>query len=139
MRVGNDETRIRVSSEQTGGTMLAIDVQMSAGGGPPGLHRHPPEELYRIESGQLTIYLEDDDGEVQRIVADPATVVHIPGGRAHTVRNESQGEARAYVAFTPGTAMENFMTAAAKLAGAGSPEIEDVLALAQRHGIEMAS
>jgi oxalate decarboxylase/phosphoglucose isomerase-like protein (cupin superfamily) len=139
MRVGNDEVEVRVSSAQTGGAMLAIEVQMGPGGGPPGLHRHPPEEVYRIDRGQLTIYLEDSRGEVQRSVAHPGTVVHIPGGRMHTVRNESHDDASAYVVFTPGTEMEHFLRAAHRLAGAGPPEIADVLGIARRHGIEMAA
>ncbi len=139
MRVGSDEVRVRVSSGQTGGAMLAIEVHMDPGGGPPGLHRHAPEEVYRVDRGQLTVHLEDGRGEVQRIVAEPGTVVHIPGGRMHTVRNESREDASAYVVFTPGTEMERFLNAANRLAGAGPPEIADVLALAQRHGIEMAA
>jgi oxalate decarboxylase/phosphoglucose isomerase-like protein (cupin superfamily) len=139
MRVGSDEVHVRVSSGQTGGAMLAIEVQMGPGGGPPGLHRHAPEEVYRVERGQLTVHLEDGLGEVQRIVAEPRTVVHIPGGRMHTVRNESREDASAYVVFTPGTEMEQFLNAANRLAGAGPPEFADVLALAQRHGIEMAA
>ena len=139
MRVGSDEVRVRVSSGETGGAMLAIEVHMGPGGGPPGLHRHAPEEVYRVDRGQLTVHLEDRRGEVQRIVADPGTVVHIPGGRMHTVRNESCEDASAYVVFTPGNEMERFLNAASRLAGAGPPEMADVLALARRHGIEMAA
>ena len=139
MKVGSDEVRVRVSSGQTGGAMLAIEVQMGPGGGPPGLHRHAPEEVYRVHRGRLTVHLEDGRGEVQRIVAEPGTVVHIPGGRMHTVRNESREDASAYVVFTPGTEMEQFLRAAHRLAGAGPPEIADVLGIARRHGIEMAA
>jgi oxalate decarboxylase/phosphoglucose isomerase-like protein (cupin superfamily) len=139
MRVGGDEVQIKVGSTQTGGALLAIEVLMSPGGGPPGLHRHAPEEVYRIDRGQFTIHLEDSRGDVQRIVAGPGTVVHIPGGRMHTVRNESQEDASAYVVFTPGNEMERFVRAANRLAGAGPPEIAAVLALARRHGVEMAA
>jgi hypothetical protein len=61
--------------------------------------------------------------------------VTIPGGRAHTVRNESGAEVLAYVVFAPGAEMERFVRAAAALA---SPAPAEVLALAERHGIEMA-
>ncbi|MGI8781543.1 MAG: hypothetical protein ACR2L8_15495 [Solirubrobacteraceae bacterium] len=64
-------------------------------------------------------------------------MVHIPGGRAHTVRNESDAEALAYVVFAPGTEIERFMRAAGALATDGAPSFADVLALAERHGIEM--
>jgi hypothetical protein len=75
-------------------------------------------------AGGCSIYLEDE-----RIVAGPGSVTHIPGGAAHTVRNESATEARAYVIFSPGTEMEAFVRAVAE-----NPE--DVVALAEANGIE---
>jgi oxalate decarboxylase/phosphoglucose isomerase-like protein (cupin superfamily) len=122
----------------TGGALLAIDVEIPAGGGPPALHRHDADEVYRLGRGELVIYLEDEDGVVLRIVTAPGDVVHLPGGRAHTVRNESGEPAEAFVVFTPGDGPERFVRDAARLAAAGPPRIEDVLALAERHGMEMA-
>ena len=58
----------------------AQEVRLPAGGGPPALHRHAPTEVYRVDSGELAIYLEDDDGEVQRIAATPGAVV-VPAER----------------------------------------------------------
>ncbi len=138
LTVGTDEITLRVTSQATAGALLAADVTLPAGGGPPMLHRHEPAELYRVEQGELTLYVEDDDGDIQRLTAQPGAVVHIPGGRAHTVRNESRDEARAYVVFTPGTAIERFIRQAATLATTGTPQVKDVLALAEQHGIEMA-
>lgn len=104
---------------------------MAPGGGPPALHRHDPEEVYRVNRGELALYVEDDDGAVRRRAAGPGDVIHIPGGRRHTVRNESDDEAEAYVVFAPGAAMEGFVRAAA----AAAPG--DVPALAAAHGIEV--
>ena len=137
LRVGGDEIVLRVTGEQSRGALLAAEVRIPAGGGPPALHRHESEEVYRLEHGELTIYLEDDAGEVQRIRATPGAVVHVPGARAHTVRNESAAEARAYVVFAPGTEIEGFLRAVAAPAGE-RPSMAGVLALAERHGIEMA-
>jgi len=136
--VGGDEIAFRVTSDATQGALLAVDVAMPAGGGPPALHRHDPEEIYRLQRGELAVYLEDDEGQVQRHLATPGMTVHIPGGRAHTIRNESGAEARAFVVFAPGTEMERFVRAAGHLATAAPSRIEDVLALAERHGITMA-
>jgi hypothetical protein len=91
-----------------------------------------------LRSCRSAVYLEDDRGDVQRLVATPGMTVHIPGGRAHTIRNESDAEALAFVVFAPGTDMERFVRAAGQLATTGPPRIEDVLALAERHGITMA-
>jgi mannose-6-phosphate isomerase-like protein (cupin superfamily) len=120
LKVGTDEIAIHVSSD----SLLAAEVTIPAGGGPPAMHRHRSEELYRVESGGLAIYVED-----RRIAAGPGSVTHIPGGVAHNVRNESDSPAHAYVVFSPGTEFEAFVRAAA-----ANPA--DVLALAQRHGIE---
>ena len=107
---------------------------MPAGGGPPMLHRHDPFELYRVENGELAFYVEDDDGAVKRSVGGPGTVVSIPGGREHTIRNESEEDARAFVVFSPGAPMERFVRAAGAL---GEPDVQAVLELAATHGIEM--
>ena len=137
IRVGSDEVVVHVTSDATRGSLLAVEVRIPAGGGPPALHRHGPDEVYRVELGELAIYLEDDDGDVLRVPATPGAVVHIPGGRTHTVRNESDADALAYVVFAPGSEMEGFMRAAGALSADGPPAIADVLALAERHGIEI--
>jgi oxalate decarboxylase/phosphoglucose isomerase-like protein (cupin superfamily) len=136
--VGSDEITIHVSSAENDGVLFVGEVAMPPGGGPPALHRHPVTEVYMVDRGEFTIYLEDDDGAIRRIVAAPRTVVHIASGRAHTVRNESEAPSGAYVAFSPGAAMEAFLRAAGKLAADGPPDMQAVLALAARHGIEMA-
>lgn len=113
--------------------MLAVEVTIPPGGGPPALHRHAPAKVYRVETGRLAIYLEDEHGTIDRVDAGAGAVVSIAGGRAHTVRNESEAEARAYVVFAPGRPMERFVRAAAAAAG----DVPRVLALAAEHGIEM--
>lgn len=125
--VGSDEIVLHVTSE----AILAAEVRIPPGGGPPGLHRHAPEEVYRVERGTLAIYTEDG-GELRRLDAGPGDVVHIPAGQAHTVRNESDADVEAYVVFSPGPPMERFVRAAAALEPGG-----DVVALAARHGVEL--
>ncbi|WCB96086.1 hypothetical protein DSM104299_04841 [Baekduia alba] len=136
MRVGTDQITIRVSAAETGGTVLAADVRMPAGGGPPLLHRHDAAEIYRVDAGELAIYLEDEHGTVTRRATRAGDVVHIPSGHAHTIRNESAAPSRAYVLFAPGDAMERFVHAAAALADPPAPEA--VAAVARRHGVTFA-
>ncbi len=137
LSVGGDEVAVRVTGEQSGGALLAIEVRMAPGGGPPALHRHDPSELYRVERGELAFYLGDEAGHVRRRTAGPGEVVAIPGGAEHTIRNESGEEARAFVVFAPGGAMERFVREAAALGADGAPAMREVLSLAARHGIEM--
>jgi oxalate decarboxylase/phosphoglucose isomerase-like protein (cupin superfamily) len=135
--VGGDTLTFRVTSEQSAGALTAVEVRMRAGGGPPMLHRHDPFEVYCVEHGELAFYVEGEDGRVNRAVAGAGTVVAIPGGREHTIRNESRDAARAFVIFSPGAEMERFAREAGALARSGTPGMDEVLALASAHGIEM--
>jgi mannose-6-phosphate isomerase-like protein (cupin superfamily) len=134
LQVGGDEVAFRVTSEESEDALLAIEVRMGPGGGPPALHRHAPAELYRVERGALTLYVADEAGRIQRRIAGPGEVVAIPGGREHTIRNESCEEAHALAVFAPAGLIEDFIRAAATLAEA---DMEAAQALAARHGIEM--
>jgi mannose-6-phosphate isomerase-like protein (cupin superfamily) len=129
LRLGADELRFRVTSADSDGALLAFEIRMPPGGGPPALHRHDPAELYRVESGEFAFYIGREDGSVRRSTAGAGEVVAIPGGREHTVRNESTTAAAAFVVLAPGTEFESFVRAAA-----GS---DDVAALATAHGVEI--
>ena len=136
-RVGADEIRLRVTSAASDGELLAAEVTMPAGGGPPLLHSHACSEVYRVEAGELAIYVEDADGRVHRHASHAGATVHIAGGRRHTIRNETGAEARAYVVYVPGAQMEGFVRAVAGASADGPPSPADVVAAAERHGIEM--
>jgi hypothetical protein len=56
------------------------------------------------------------------VIAGAGSVVAIPGGREHTIRNESPTEALAYVVFAPGSEIERFMRAADALAPRGTAD-----------------
>jgi oxalate decarboxylase/phosphoglucose isomerase-like protein (cupin superfamily) len=129
LTVGTDELTFRVKSADSGGALLAFEVRMPPGGGPPALHRHDPAELYRVERGEFAFYLADEDGLVARSTAGPGDVVAIAGGREHTVRNESDAESTAFVVLAPGAGFEQFVRAAAVS--------DDVGALAAAYGVEM--
>jgi oxalate decarboxylase/phosphoglucose isomerase-like protein (cupin superfamily) len=129
LTVGADELRFRVTSADSDGALLAFEIRMPPGGGPPALHRHEPAELYRVEHGEFAFYIGDDDGQVTRSTAGPREVVAIPGGREHTVRNESTGDSAAFVVLAPGAEFERFVRAAA--------EGGDIAALAAAHGVEI--
>jgi oxalate decarboxylase/phosphoglucose isomerase-like protein (cupin superfamily) len=129
LKLGSDELTIRVTAAESGGALLAFEVRMPPGGGPPALHRHDPAELYLVERGEFAFYIAAADGNVRRSTAGPGDLVSIPGDREHTVRNESDEESAALVIFSPGEAFERFVRAAAVS--------DDLAALAAEHGIEM--
>ena len=130
LRVGGDEILLRLTSAASGGGAIAFEVEMEAGGGPPVLHRHPSLELYRVEQGELTLYLGDE-----RIPVAAGEVAFIPGGAEHTIRNESSSPARAFVVLSPGGELEAFARAVAAF-GEGV-EAADLPDLAAAHGIEI--
>ena len=135
--VGTESVAIRLPSEATGDALFGFDVQMPPGGGPPMLHHHDPFEMYRVLDGELTFYLGDEAGVVRRSVAKAGSVVAIPAGREHTIRNESGADARAFVVFSPGKPMEGFLRGAHALSAEGPPRPEQIIALAEEHGIRM--
>jgi quercetin dioxygenase-like cupin family protein len=135
LRVGDDLMAVHAPSAASGGALLAYDVTLSPGGGPPHLHRHAAAELLRVEEGELTFYLAEEDGTVDRRTAGPGEVVAIAGNREHGFRNETAAAARAFAVLAPGEGMEHFARAAAALGAAASPE--RVAALAAANGIEI--
>jgi mannose-6-phosphate isomerase-like protein (cupin superfamily) len=139
-QLGTDETTVLATCAQTNGDLFAVEVRMPPGGGPPMLHRHAPSEVFYVLQGEFAFYIGDrdaPDGPVRRVVAGAGDVVPLAGGTPHTIRNETKTDALVFVVHTPGEVMEGFSRAAAALARQGHPSIEDVLRLAERHGIEM--
>jgi mannose-6-phosphate isomerase-like protein (cupin superfamily) len=137
LRVGNDEITVLAGTAATGGDLFAVELRMAPGGGPPVMHRHAPSEVYRVLAGEMTFYITDTDGRTRRRVAGAGETVTMAGDTPHTIRNESAQEAVAFGVHAPGGLMEGFSRAAAALAADGPPTMEDVLAVAERHGIEM--
>ena len=137
LRLGTDEITVLATSAQTGGALLAVEMRMPPGGGPPVMHRHDPGEVYYVLDGEFTFYVGGHDSAVRRVTAAAGDVVPLVGRTPHTVRNESGADAVAFVVHAPGPPMEGFSRAAAAMAIEGSPSMEAVLNLAEEHGIEM--
>jgi mannose-6-phosphate isomerase-like protein (cupin superfamily) len=135
LRVGGDQLEVRMSSGDSDGALFAYDVELAPGGGPPHLHRHEAVEIFKVEAGELTFFLADERGEVDRRTAGPGEVVAIPANREHTIRNEAAAAARAFAVLSPGDRMEHFARAAAALGAAAAPN--QVADLAAANGIEI--
>lgn len=136
LRLGGDTLTVLATAAQTADAIFAVEVRMPPGGGPPLLHQHAPSEVYYVLEGEFTFYVDDGD-QVRRFAARAGDAVPLTGGTPHTIRNESDSDAVAFMVHAPGAAMEEFARAGAALAEAGDPPIEEVLALAERHGVEM--
>jgi mannose-6-phosphate isomerase-like protein (cupin superfamily) len=141
IHLGDDEVAVLATSAQTGGALFAVQVRMAPGGGPPVMHRHEPGEVYHVLEGEFAFYVgsdgdgpRDGTGVVRRFTAGAGEVVPLAGGVPHTVRNESDSDAVAFVVHAPGPPMEGFTRAAAALA---APTTDAVLAIAAENGIEL--
>jgi len=135
--MGSDELCVVATTAQTGGALFAATVRMPPGGGPPVMHRHAPGEVYHVLEGEFTFYVGPTDGTVRRFTATAGQVVPLAGNTPHSIRNESDAEALAFMVHAPGAAMERFSRAAAALAAAGEPTMDAVVAIAERHGIDL--
>ena len=102
LRVGSDDLTLRATSAETGGALFAAEVRMGPGGGPPLMHRHAASEVYHVLEGEFAFYIADVAGTVPRTTGAAGAVVPIPGGRPHTIRNESAADAVAFVVYAPG-------------------------------------
>lgn len=137
LRVGSELATVLATTEETNGDLFAVELRMPPGGGPPVMHRHAPSEIYRVLSGEFTFYLAQPDGVIVRRVAGAGETVTLAGNTPHTIRNESTQDAVAFQVHAPGGPMEGFTRSAARLAADHPPTIEEVLAIAECHGIEL--
>lgn len=109
---------------------------MKRGGGPPVMHRHDPGEVYYVRDGEFTFYVGEGPA-ARRLTAAAGDVVPLRGGTPHTIRNESEADAVAFVVHAPGAPMERFTRAVAALTADGPSSMDDVLAIAAQYGIEL--
>ncbi|MEZ4531051.1 MAG: cupin domain-containing protein [Thermomicrobiales bacterium] len=137
IQVGSEQATVLATSKETNGDLFAVELRVPPGGGPPVMHSHLPSEIYRVLAGEFTFYSTGSDGITTRRIARPGDTVTIPGNTPHTVRNESTEDAVALQVHAPGGAIEGFARAAAQLAVEHEPTIEEVFAIAERHGIEL--
>ncbi len=138
--MGSDEITVLAGGGQTSGDILAVEVRMPPGGGPPVLHRHAPSEIYLVLEGEFTFYVGDTAGVVHRFTAGAGDVVPLAGDTVHSIRNESESDAVAFAVHSPAAVMEGFVREAAAVAtqaGPEPPDIGTVLEMARRHGVEL--
>jgi len=135
--LGTDELIVHATSAQTNEALFAVEVRMPPGGGPPVMHRHAPGEVYYVLEGEFTFYIGGYGSPLRRLTAVAGQAVPLAGGMPHTIRNESDTDAVAFLVHAPGPPMESFTRAAAALAAEGDRSMEAVLGIAAEHGVEL--
>jgi hypothetical protein len=90
--------------------------------------------------GELAFSIGEPDGSVRRVVAGPGDVVWMAGVTPHTIRKEGHEDAVAFGVHSPAAVMEAFTRAVVAMAAespGAPPSMADVLAVAERHGVEL--
>jgi mannose-6-phosphate isomerase-like protein (cupin superfamily) len=109
----------RQTAAETGGELLAIDLELPSGRRVPGgLHLHPlQEERFEVIRGRLRLRL----GRLGRkhVVAGPGEVVVVPAGLAHDFANAGDVDALVRVEVRPALKMERLFETAVALAEEG--------------------
>ncbi len=106
----------RQTSAETGGELLAIDLELPANRRVPGgQHVHPnQEERFEVVEGTMRFRM----GR-KRVVAGPGEVVVVPAGQKHDFANIGDGDALVRVEVSPALQMERLFETAVALAEQG--------------------
>ena len=83
----------KATGEETAGTYTLYEVTSMSNAGPK-LHRHDWEEAFYVLEGLYEFSYIGDNGEVQRMTAEPGAVVIIPAGQWHAFKNARTGRSR---------------------------------------------
>jgi quercetin dioxygenase-like cupin family protein len=136
LNVLGDQVTLLAAGCDTGGTMTAVEVVTGPGSGPPP-HTHVYSELFYVLDGTLTVEI---DGEQRSVAAGELAAV--PGGAVHTYRNAGTEPTRFLAVLHPAGHEQFFAELGVPVgspAPAGPPDIEHVVRVARRHGIEFAA
>lgn len=102
-----DLVTFKVTDADSNGRLTVVQIDVSPDGGPPPMHVHPPDELFTVVAGTVTVIHGDPAAPVVREVV-AGDCAHVPGGTPHTFRNFSDKPARMILTFAPGRMMEQF-------------------------------
>jgi quercetin dioxygenase-like cupin family protein len=130
---------VRVSSEDSGGELTVMEMELPVGSGPPP-HTHPGGETVYIVEGTVRYNVGDKTFD-----AGPGDVIYIPAG---TVENfEPTSKSRVIITYTPGGIDKYFLEVGEPAPEAGlpptpegppSPEfLERMATVGRRYGLDI--
>ena len=92
--LGSDIVTVKAGSQETSGTMLALEVIVPQGGGPPVLHRHVYAETFYFLEGEFVVSTVDSDYRLTTIKVQPGDTIAIPSMAWHNFKNVSDKQGR---------------------------------------------
>ncbi|QHT68783.1 cupin domain-containing protein [Rhodocytophaga rosea] len=92
--LGSDMITVKAGSQETSGTMLAMEVKVPKGGGPPMLHRHTYSETFYFLEGEFIMTTANSDYQQHSVRVQPGDTLAIPSMVWHTFRNSGDTEGK---------------------------------------------
>jgi quercetin dioxygenase-like cupin family protein len=139
VQVLTDLCCIKIGAELTGGAFSVVKVTVPPGGGPPP-HRHPPAEAFFVLDGEFSIA----GAGGRELTVRAGDSVYIPSGEPHGYRNISDAMGHLLAFIQPAELDAFFGELGVPADGAtepapmhGPPDIERLLAVTVKHGVEM--
>jgi mannose-6-phosphate isomerase-like protein (cupin superfamily) len=141
-----DLITFKVCTSESGGRLAVVEVLVPPGGGPPPLHIHPPDEVFHVVTGEVTVFHGQPES-ADRVTLGPGQTDHVPGGVPHTFRNFTDEAAVLLLTFCPGEMMTRFFVEAGHRSEdrAQLPELDlaaevpRVFGVGQRLGMQLLS
>lgn len=99
---------IRITADQTGGSLGCFEAEVPAGEGPPFHVHEKEEEFFRVLEGRFAFWCNG-----ARVDLTAGGVICVPRGSVHRFQNVGQTPGRLMVVMTPG-GFEGFFPAAAR-------------------------
>ena len=113
--VSGERITFRKTAADTGGELLAVDLELSPDGQVPGMHLHPiQEERFEVTEGTMRFKMGG-----KKVTAHPGDVVVVPPGVRHKFVNAGDEGARAHVEVRPALRMEQLFETTVALAEEG--------------------
>jgi quercetin dioxygenase-like cupin family protein len=113
--VSGERFVFRTTAEDTGGELLAFELEVPPGGRVPGGHVHPAqEERFEVTSGTMRF-----KKGLRWVTAESGDEVVVPAGTSHRFANAGERPAKVLVQVRPALRMEELFEAVAALAGEG--------------------
>lgn len=134
-----DAITYKVTSAQTDGQMTVAELTIAPGGGPPGLHTHPPAEVFYVLEGEFAFQGGGPRGG-ETFKACAGSVVYVAAEVPHNLKNVGQTPGRLLAVYLS-PLMESFSRAiAASVASTGGhPEPASLRPIFERYQVRMVT
>jgi quercetin dioxygenase-like cupin family protein len=129
--LGSIGVAFKLWGQDTGGALSIVEHPFPVGALVPP-HMHTREDEYSIVT-EGEIGFRSGDREV---VLGPGGYITKPRGELHTMWNAGQSPARMIEVISP-AGFEHFFREMADMVAEGPPEVHDVMALADRYGLQL--